>query len=356
MKLYVLKRLLLIPLTLLLIMALNFALVQMAPGGPVERMMLRAANTESAMANRISGTTGETLQSDYQGAQGLDEQFIQELKKQFGFDKPPLQRFALMVRNYAVFDFGQSFYTNEPVTGLIISKLPVSIALGAGSTLLIYLIAIPLGIAKAVKNGSRFDRYSSLAVVTAYAVPSFLVAIFLITIFAGGSYLSWFPLRGLTSYGFDEMPLWGKVKDVLWHMALPVISLTMGGLASLTMLTKNSFLEEMNKAYVLTARAKGASQPRILLGHIFRNAMLIVIAGFPAVLVGMLFTGSVLIEVMFSLDGIGLLGFTAVTTRDYPVMFGTLYIFTLIGLVLNLVSDIIYHLVDPRIDFSEARR
>ena len=303
---------------------------------------------------RVSGVAGDSVSttSTYRGAQGLSPDLVAEIERQFGFDKPPLERFLLMLGNYATFDMGESYFRSERVSSLIIDKLPVSISLGLWSTLIIYLVSIPLGIAKAVRNGSCFDAVTSYAVFIGYAMPSFLFAILLIVLFAGGQYWSWFPLRGLTSDNWDELSVMGKVLDYFWHMTLPVTAMVVGGFASLTMLTKNSFLEEINKQYVLTARAKGLSPNQVLYGHIFRNAMLIVIAGFPATLVGMLFTGSVLIEVIFSLDGLGLLGFEAIINRDYPVVFGTLYVFSLIGLVLNLLSDLTYHAIDPRIDFE----
>ncbi len=356
---YILRRLALIPLTLLGIITLNFLIVQLAPGGPVERTLaqIKGMNPEGLagfssggdMARSSSGSS-----SMYRGAQGLDPAFVKEIEKQFGFDKPAHERFVLMVKNYLVFDLGESFYRTIDVGDLILEKLPVSISIGLWSTLIIYLISIPLGIAKAVRDGSRFDVGTSYLVVIGYAVPSFMFAIVLIVLFAGGSYLNWFPLRGLTSENWSSLSTWGKIVDYFWHLALPVSAMTIGGFASLTMLTKNCFMDEINKQYVLTAKAKGLSRNRVLYGHIFRNAMLVVIAGFPATLVGMLFTGSLLIEVIFSLDGLGLLGYQAILDRDYPVVFGTLYLFSLIGLLLNLVSDLTYHAVDPRIDF-EAR-
>jgi microcin C transport system permease protein len=354
---YILRRIALIPLTLFGIVALNFLIVQMAPGGPVERTLAQIKGMTAEMGGgfgRSSGGAGGGNTSLYRGAQGLDPAFIKEIEKQFGFDKPPLERFILMVKNYLSFDLGQSFYRTIDVGDLILEKLPVSISIGLWSTLIIYLISIPLGIAKAVRDGSRFDVGTSYVVVVGYAVPSFMFAIVLIVIFAGGSYLNWFPLRGLTSDNWSSLSTWGKITDYLWHLILPVTAMTIGGFASLTMLTKNCFLDEINKQYVLTAKAKGLTKNRVLYGHIFRNAMLLVIAGFPATLVATLFTGSLLIEVIFSLDGLGLLGYQAILDRDYPVVFGTLYLFSLIGLVLNLISDLTYHMVDPRIDF-EAR-
>ena len=357
---YFLRRVALIPLTLFGIIALNFIIVQLAPGGPVERTLaqIKGMNTDSARfsggADVAARASAQAATSLYRGAQGLDPAFVKEIEKQFGFDKPPLERFILMLKNYVSFDLGQSFYRTIDVGDLILEKMPVSISIGLWSTLIIYLISIPLGIAKAVRDGSRFDVATSYVVVIGYAVPAFMFAILLIVVFAGGSYFNWFPLRGLTSDNWATLSWWGKVTDYAWHLVLPVTAMTIGGFASLTMLTKNCFLDEINKQYVLTARAKGLSENRVLYGHVFRNAMLIVIAGFPSALVSMLFTGSLLIEVIFSLDGLGLLGYQATLDRDYPVVFGTLYVFSLIGLVLNLISDLTYQLVDPRIDF-EAR-
>jgi microcin C transport system permease protein len=363
---YIVRRLALIPLTLFGIMVINFAFAQLAPGGPVDLMIAKIQGTGGDATGRFSGSAsgemahaggasgGINPQSAYRGAQGLDPTYVAEIERMFGFDKPPLERFALMMKNYLVFDFGKSFYRDDSVLSLIVSKLPVSISLGLWSTLIIYLVSIPLGIMKATRDGSRFDVATSWAVVIGYAVPGFLFAILLIVLFAGGRFLDWFPLRGLTSPDWSEMSWPARIADYFWHITLPVTAMVIGGFAQLTMLTKNAFLEEITKQYVLTARAKGLSDQQVLYGHVFRNAMLLVIAGFPAALVSMLFTGSVLIEVIFSLDGIGLLGFEAVINRDYPVMFGTLFIFGLVGLLLNLVSDLTYHFVDPRIDF-EAR-
>ena len=358
---YIIRRIALIPLTLFGIIALNFAIVQMAPGGPVERVLAQLKGMDVNGISGLSGGSGDIARvsgannSMYRGAQGLDPAFVKDIEKQFGFDKPPLERFTLMMKNYLTFHLGQSFYRTIDVGDLIVEKMPVSISIGLWSTLIIYLISIPLGIAKAVRDGSRFDVATSYIVVIGYAVPSFMFAIVLIVLFAGGSYLNWFPLRGLTSDNWSSLSMGGKVLDYLWHLILPVTAMTIGGFASLTMLTKNCFLDEINKQYVLTAKAKGLTQNRILYGHVFRNAMLLVIAGFPAMLVGMLFTGSLLIEVIFSLDGLGLLGYQAILDRDYPVVFGTLYLFSLIGLVLNLLSDLTYHMVDPRIDFESRQ-
>ncbi|MCA1908120.1 MAG: microcin C ABC transporter permease YejB [Magnetospirillum sp.] len=358
---YAARRLMLIPLTLLGIMVINFVVAQLAPGGPVEQMIARIEGSAGNTTQRLSGGGGDIAAAPkaqagqsgaYRGAQGLDPKFIAEIEKQFGFDKPAHERFFTMIGNYLRFDFGKSFYRDVSVVELILEKMPVSISLGLWSTLIIYLVSIPLGIAKARRDGSGFDIATSWAVIVGYAVPGFLFAILLIIVFAGGSYLNWFPLRGLTSVGAETWPFWQQALDYLWHLTLPVTALVVGGFAGLVMLTKNSFLEEIGKQYVVTARAKGLSENQVLYRHVFRNAMLLVIAGFPSALVGILFAGSVLVEIIFSLDGIGLLGFEAVTNRDYPVMFGTLYMFSLLGLVLNLISDLTYHFVDPRIDFS----
>lgn len=360
---YILRRLALIPLTLLGIIAINFAMVQIAPGGPVEQVLAklkdtavsasaRAGGGEGAEAGRSTAGSSGGGSGAYRGAQGLDATFVAELNRQFGFDQPAWVRFARMVGNYLQFDLGRSYFRDRAVIDLLRDKLPVSISLGVWSTLLIYLISIPLGIAKAVRDGSRFDVASSAAIIIGYAIPAFLFAILLIIVFAGGRYLDWFPLRGLFSDNWADLSWPARIRDYFWHLTLPVTAMVIGGFASLTMLTKNAFLDEINKQYVMTARAKGLNERQVLYGHVFRNAMLLVIAGFPATLVGMLFTGSLLIEVIFSLDGLGLLGFEAVIQRDYPVMFGTLYLFSLIGLLLNLVSDLTYHWVDPRIDFA----
>jgi microcin C transport system permease protein len=360
---YIVRRLALIPLTLLGIIATNFVIVQIAPGGPVEQLLAQLKDTAVAATARISGSGGEETQgvitqsldtpgSTYRGARGLDPEFIAEIERQFGFDKPAHQRFFIMLGHYLRFDLGTSYFRDRGVIELIIEKMPVSISLGVWSTLIIYLVSVPLGIAKAVRDGSRFDIATSSAIIVGYAIPAFLFAILLIIVFAGGRYLDWFPLRGLVSDNWSELAWPDRILDYFWHLTLPVTALVVGGFASLTMLTKNSFLEEIHKQYVVTARAKGLTERRVLYGHVFRNAMLIVIAGFPATLIGMLFTGSLLIEVIFSLDGLGLLGFEAVVNRDYPVMFGTLYMFSLLGLLLNLLSDVTYHMVDPRIDFE----
>lgn len=355
MRNYIIKRLLLIPLTLLGILCVNFVIVQLAPGGPVEHTLAKYRGMNVDAKSGFSSTAAmnmETAASKYQGAQGVPEELVKELEKQFGFDKPAHIRFLKMLGDYARFDFGRSYYKDKSVGSLILERMPVSVSLGFWSTLIIYLIAIPLGIKKAVRDGSSFDVWSSFAVILGSAIPVFLFAVFLIVFFAGGTYFQWFPLRGLTSDNWSSLPWYGKIADYFWHITLPVFSMVIGGFASLTMLTKNSFLDEIGKPYVLTARAKGLSENQVLYGHVFRNAMLIVIAGFPAMLIKMLFTGALLIEVIFSLNGIGLLGYEAIMTRDYPVIFGTLYIFALLGLVLKLLSDITYSLVDPRINFD----
>ena len=354
MILYILRRLLLIPITLFGIIALNFLIVQFAPGGPVEQVLAQLQGLETSATSRVSSQTIDSLSTDskYRGAQGLPPELVRDIEKKFGFDKPPFERFIIMVKNYALFDFGESYFRSQDVVEIIIDKLPVSLSLGLWSTLLVYLISIPLGIRKAVLDGSYFDTSTSYIIFFCYAMPSFLFSILLIVVFAGGQYLDLFPLRGLTSDNWDTFTPVDKVLDYIWHLILPVLAMAIGGVASLTMLTKNSFLDEINKQYVLTARSKGLASKQVLYGHIFRNAMLVVIAGFPASLIGMLFTGSLLIEVIFSLDGLGLLGFESIVNRDYPVVFGTLYIFSLIGLVVNLLSDLMYHIVDPRIDFE----
>lgn len=356
MRNYILKRILLIPLTLFGILCVNFFIIQTAPGGPVEYMLAkyRGMNVDatSALTSTAQMHSAQSDSSSYQGAQGVPDYLVEELKRQFGFNEPIHVRFAKMVRDYALFDFGKSYYKDKTVAALIWERLPVSISLGLWSTLIIYLISIPLGIKKAVCDGSKFDVWTSFVVVLGSSIPVFLFAVFLIVFFAGGTYFQWFPLRGLTSTNFDSLSLGGKILDYFWHITLPVLTMVIGGFASLTMLTKNSFIDELSKPYVLTARAKGANQNQVLYHHVFRNAMLIVIAGFPSLLIKMLFTGSLLIEVIFSLNGLGLLGYEAIMTRDYPVIFGTLYIFALIGLVLKLISDLTYSLVDPRINFD----
>ena len=364
---YFFRRLLLIIPTLLGIMVLNFMIVQAAPGGPIEQIVARLHGTDVAATARFGGSgAGETMSptsqalktsedasvARYPGAQGVDPELIKELEHQFGFDQPLYKRFGMMIWNYIRFDFGKSYFRDESVFHLVVSKMPVSISLGLWTTLIVYLISIPLGIRKAIKDGTPFDVWSSAAIIAGYAIPSFLFAVLLIVIFAGGRYLDWFPLRGLTSDNWSDMDWPHRICDYLWHIALPVTAMVIGGFASLTMLTKNSFLDEINKQYVLTARAKGLTETRVLYGHVFRNAMLIVIAGFPSAFISVLFTGSLLIEVIFSLDGMGVLGFESAINRDYPVMFGTLYFFTLLGLVMNILGDLAYVMTDPRIDFE----
>ncbi len=353
---YITRRLLLIFPTLIGIITLNFFIVQLAPGGPVDQMIAQLTGQVAGATSRVAGATSapQPIESttQYAGAVGLDPKLIKAIEEQFGFDKPLHERYFRMLKDYLVFELGESYYQSRPVVDLIKERLPVSLSLGLWSMLLVYSISIPMGIAKAVRDGSRFDAWTSGFIFIGYAVPSFLFAVLLIILFAGGSYLDLFPLKGLTSSNFNELSALGKVVDYFWHLALPVTALTIGGFATLTMLMKNSFLDEISKQYVLTAKAKGINQKRVLYGHVFRNAMLIVVAGFPAALVGVLFTGVLLIEVIFSLDGLGLLGFEAVLRRDYPIMFGTLFIFTFIGLVMTLVGDIAYTLVDPRIDFE----
>src|SRR6267143_3087034 len=361
---YIARRLLLVVPTLFGIMRANFLIVQAAPGGPVDLMIARLRGHVSQATARVGATgasetaggrvarAGAGEEGVTRASQGIDPDLVRQLEKQFGFDKPAWQRFVHMMRSYLVFDLGSSFYRDRPVLGLMLEKLPVSISLGLWTTLLIYLISIPLGIAKAVRDGSAFDIWTSAIVVVGYAIPGFLFAILLVVLFAGGSFAHWFPLRGLVSDNWQQLSWPARITDYFWHITLPVTALVVSGFAGLTMLTKNSFLDEINKHYVVTARAKGLTRRRVLYGHVFRNAMLIVIAGFPAAFVGILFTGALLIEVIFSLDGLGLLGFNAAINRDYPIMFGTLYIYTLIGLLLNLVSDLTYVAVDPRIDFA----
>ncbi len=360
---YIFKRLLLMIPTLFGIMLLNYVIVQAAPGGPVERMIAQTQGMESDLEARLG--SGNDMQatsspndsssgsaSKYRGAQGLDPELIERIERLYGFDKPPHERFYIMLQNYLRLDFGDSFFRDKSVIDLIKEKMPVSISLGLWSTFIIYLLSVPLGIRKAVKDGTPFDIWTSSIIIVGYAIPGFLFGVLLIVLFAGGSYWDFFPLRGLTSSGFEDMSITDQFLDYMWHLVLPVTALVIGGFATLTMLTKNSFLDEINKQYVITARAKGLEESQILYGHVFRNAMLIVIAGMPAALIGIFFTGSMLIEVIFSLDGLGLLGFEAALNRDYPVMFGTLFIFTLIGLFLKLISDLTYVFIDPRIDFE----
>jgi len=357
---YILRRLLLMIPTLFGVLLLNFAIIQAAPGGPVEQMIAQLKGIQTNAASSMGGRqTQEIAQqapqqnpSTYQGARGLPPEIIERIKVMYGFDKPAPERFWLMLKQYLLFDFGHSYFLDRKVTDLIVERIPVSISLGLWSIILIYLISIPLGIRKAIRHGSAFDIWSSSIIIVGYSIPSFLFAILLILVFSGGSYLDWFPLSGLTSDHFDTLSSWGKIKDYLWHITLPVTASVIGGFATLTMLTKNSFLDEINKQYVLTAYAKGLSTPQVLYRHVFRNAMLLIISGFPSAFIGVFFTSSLLIETIFSLNGLGLLGFEAIIRRDYPIVFGSLYIFTLIGLVTKLVGDILYVIIDPRIDFE----
>ncbi|MFB2567134.1 microcin C ABC transporter permease YejB [Rhizobium sp. IMFF44] len=356
---YILRRLLLMIPTIVGIMAISFTIVQFAPGGPVEQVIAQLTGQGDNANGRLSGGTDMLAQqslddssSKYRGAQGLDPELIAKLDKQFGFDKPPLERFGQMMWNYIRFDFGESFFRNTTVIDLIAQKLPVSISLGIWILIFSYAISIPLGIRKAVQDGSTFDVWTSGIIIIGYAVPSFLFGIMLIVLFAGGSFFDWFPLRGLVSDNFADLNWWQKILDYLWHLVLPLISLSLAAFATTTLLTKNSFIEEIKKQYVITARAKGLSERRVLYGHVFRNAMLIVIAGFPGAFISAFFTGSLLIENIFSLDGLGRLSYLSVVQRDYPVVFATLFIFSLLGLVVSLVSDLIYTWIDPRIDFE----
>jgi len=365
---YIIRRLFLMVPTILGIMLVSFVVIQFAPGGPVERVIAQLTGDDVSATQRVSGGGGDfsggaaaaaagaadAISSKYRGAQGLDPTFIKELEKQFGFDKPAHERFLKMIRDYATFDFGRSYFRDIKVIDLIAEKLPVSISLGLWMTLITYAISIPLGISKAMRDGSRFDMWTSAVVIVGYAIPSFLFAILLIILFAGGSFLDLFPLRGLVSENFWQMPWYRQVADYAWHMTLPITAMSLGAFATMTLLTKNSFLDEIRKQYVTTARMKGLSERKVLYGHVFRNAMLIVIAGFPGAFISAFFAGSLLIETIFSLDGLGLLGFESVLNRDYPVVFATLYIFSLAGLVVGLLSDLTYMMVDPRIDF-EAR-
>jgi microcin C transport system permease protein len=366
MSAYILRRILFMIPTIFGIMLVSFVVVQFAPGGPVERVIAQLSGNDTGATSRISGSAGGDfgsrgglqsgaqmdMNSKYRGAQGLDPAFIKNLEKQFGFDKPAYERFFLMLWNYVRFDFGKSYFRDVSVLQLIREKLPVSISLGIWMTLLSYLISIPLGIRKAVRDGSQFDVWTSGVIIIGYAIPGFLFAILLIILFAGGSFLNIFPLRGLTSDGWAQFPWWEKILDYFWHLTLPIVSMSLAAFATTTLLTKNSFLEELRKQYVLTARAKGCSERQVLYGHIFRNAMLIVIAGFPGAFISAFFAGSLLIETIFSLDGLGLLSFESVLNRDYPVVFANLYIFALVGLIVGLISDLTYTWIDPRIDFE----
>ena len=354
---YILRRLLLVIPTLIGIMIVNFALTQFVPGGPIEQIIAQ----QEGQGDVFSSITGDTsdlqledlsVDSKYAGARGLSPEYIAQLEREFGLDKPPVERFLLMMGNYLTFDFGESFFQSKGVLELVWEKLPVSLSLGLWSTLIAYLISIPLGIRKAIKDGTSFDTWTSGAIIVGYAIPGFLFAILLLVLFAGGSFYQIFPLRGLTSDNWDQLSLIGKIADYFWHIALPVLASSISGFATLTLLTKNSFLDEIKKQYVMTAKAKGLSERRVLYGHVFRNAMLIVIAGFPSVFIGVFFGASLIIETLFSLDGLGRLGFEAAVARDYPIVFGTLFFFGLIGLVVGIISDLMYVFVDPRIDFE----
>ena len=363
---YIVKRLLLMIPTLLGIMLINFAVIQFVPGGPIEQIIAKVQGTDTDATGRISGNTGNeagggnqdqvtggggaTLK--YRGAEGLDPEFIKSLEKQFGFDKPVHERFLLLIKNYLTFNFGESYFRDRSVISLIAEKMPVSISLGLWLTIVQYLVSIPLGIRKAVHDGSKFDIWTSGVIIVGYAIPSFILAIMLIVVFAGGSYWSWFPLRGLTSDNFEQLSVLGKIADYAWHLALPLLAMGIGAFATMTLLTKNSFLDEIRKQYVTTARAKGLSERQVLYGHVFRNAMLLVISGFPAAFLSAFFTSSLLIETVFSLDGLGYLTYKAALDRDYPIFFASLYIFTLVGLVVALISDLMYTWIDPRIEFE----
>ena len=364
---YLLKRLLLIIPTMFGIMLISFAVIQFAPGGPVERVIAQITGTDVAATARIGGSQGDGLAgatnrqasqnlgesgSKYRGAQGLDPEFIKQLERQFGFDKPTHERFFLMLKNYLLFDFGKSYFRDVSVLHLIKEKLPVSISLGLWMTLITYLISIPLGVRKAVHDGERFDTWTSGVLVIGYAIPGFLFAVLLLVVFAGGSFFQWFPSRGLTSDNWSQLSLIGKAADYAWHLTLPLIAMSLGAFTTMTFLTRNSFLDEIRKQYVLTAQAKGLAQRQVLYGHVFRNAMLLIIAGFPGAFIHAFFSGALLIETIISLDGLGLLSFESVINRDYPVVFANIYIFALVGLAINLLSDFIYTLVDPRIDFE----
>ena len=345
---YILRRLLLIIPTLLIILLVNFVIVQAAPGGPVEQAIARLQGLGGTSVGSSGGDTAQTSRA----SRGLDPKLIADIEHQYGFDKPAPERLWLMLKHYAVLDFGKSFFRGATVTQLIIDKMPVTLSLGFWATLITYLVSIPLGIRKAVRHGSHFDVWTSTAIIIGYAMPAFLFAMLLIVVFCGGTGVDWFPVRGLVSDNFAQLSLLGKIADYFWHLVLPVTSLVIGGFAALTILTKNSFLNEVTRQYVVTARAKGVSEQRVLYGHVLRNAMLLVVAGLPQAFISVFFAGSLLIEVIFSLDGLGRLSYEAAVARDYPVVFGTLFIFTLFGLLIKLVGDVCYTLVDPRIDFA----
>ncbi len=361
MSAYIIRRFALMVPTLFGILLVSFTIAQFAPGGPVERIIAQLTDSQVSATSRFSGGGGETYSAQsgqnslYRGAQGLDPEFIRQLERQFGFDRPAHERFLMMIWNYLRFDFGKSYYRDQSVIDLIIEKMPVSISLGLWATLLTYLISIPLGIAKARRAGTSFDGWTSIVIVIGYAVPAFLFAIFLVVLFAGGSFWDVFPLRGLASENWDELSWAARIADYFWHLALPVAALSIGSFATTSLLTRNAFLDEITRHYVVTARAKGVAERRILYHHVFRNAMLIIIAGFPGAFIGAFFAGSLLIETIFSLDGLGLLSYTAIVDRDYPVVFATLYIFGLLGLIITLISDLTYNWVDPRIDFESRQ-
>ena len=349
---YILKRLLLIIPTLFFILLINFVVVQIAPGGPVEQAIQDAENFQGAGRASNTGEVGSSSDSQYRGARGLSDEMVEKIKQQYGFDKPAHERFWLMLKGYLQFDFGTSFFKDKPVTQLLWEKMPVSLSLGLWSTLLIYLVSIPLGIKKARQHGMLFDKTTSMLLAVGYAVPAFIFAVLLIVFFAGGSYFQWFPLQGLVSENFHSLSVINQVKDYFWHMSLPLLAMLIGGFAGLTYLTKYAFMEELEKQYVLAARSKGLTESKVLYGHVFRNAMLIVIAGLPEAFIGIFFVGNLFIEIIFNLDGLGLLGFEAIQQRDYPVIFGTLFLFTLMGLLLRLVGDVLYQVIDPRINFD----
>ena len=346
---YIVRRLLLIIPTLVIILLVNFVIVQAAPGGPVEQAI---AHLQGIGGGAVGGSSGEGISGGSRASRGLDPKLIADIEKQYGFDKPAPERLWLMLKSYAQLDFGNSFFRGKTVIDLILEKMPVTLSLGLWATLITYLVSIPLGIRKAVHHGSHFDIWSSTAIIIGYAMPAFLFAMFLIVVFAGGTSLNWFPVRGLVSENFEELSTVGKIADYFWHLVLPVTSLVIGGFATLTILTKNSFLNEITRQYVVTARAKGLSERRVLYGHVFRNAMLLVISGIPQAFIAVFFAGSLLIEVIFSLDGLGRMSYEAAVSRDYPVVFGSLFIFTLFGLLIKLIGDLCYTLVDPRIDFA----
>jgi microcin C transport system permease protein len=363
---YILKRFLLMIPTLLGVMLMTFAVIQFVPGGPIEQVIAKMQGTGTDSASRITGDTGNEAGGNqqtqagsgvestikYRGSQGLDPEFIKSLEKQFGFDKPVHERFLLMMTNYLTFNFGESYFRDRSVVSLMIEKMPVSISLGLWLTLVQYLVSIPLGIRKAVHDGSNFDIWTSGVIIVGYAIPSFIFAIMLIVVFAGGSYFTWFPLRGITSDNFEQLGFLHQIADYAWHMTLPLLAMGIGAFATMTLLTKNFFLDEIRKQYVVTARAKGLSERQVLYGHVFRNAMLLVISGFPGAFLSAFFTGALLIETVFSLDGLGFLFYKAALDRDYPIIFANLYIFTLVGLLVGLISDLMYTWIDPRIDFE----